>query len=172
MDVLPKTATRCLVIVVAICGSMASLAARQPSGTSSEPQRSSELTARVFDNDQSWQWVPAIDNRPGPFVKSEQRILVGSWVRRNDGGQVSVSIYAVDSLEEAEQWLALHEKGAKDWTIKRYSVGDGGWRAEHPTGQVAISLRRRLYVITVSSKDAPLVERCARQIVLYLDAIK
>jgi hypothetical protein len=61
--------------------------------------------------------------------------------------------------------------GSMDWTVKRYQAGDGAWRAEHPTGQIAISLRRGLYVITVSSKDAALAERCAGEIVLYLDAI-
>jgi hypothetical protein len=77
----------------------------------------------------------------------------------------------VATLNHAERWLALHAKGAKDGAIKPYAIGDGGWRAEHPTGQIQISLRRRFYVITVSANDAGLVERCARQIVLYRDAI-
>ena len=47
-------------------------------------------------------------------------------------------------------------------------LGDGGWLAEHSTGQVAISLRRRLYVATVSGQETALVERCAKEIVAYL----
>ena len=77
----------------------------------------------------------------------------------------------VHTLKDAARWLAFYAKGAREWAIKPHPIGDGGWRGEHPTGQVEISLRRRLFVITVSSKDAGLVERCARQIVLYLDSI-
>jgi len=165
------TLIRCVVVVVAVCGTVATLAARQTGSTSSEPRLSRELTSRVFGNDGSWQWVGAIDNRPGPIVKSEKRVLVGFWREAVGEGFVLVSIYVVDTLKEAEQWLALHGKGHKDWTIKPYPVGDGGWRAEHATGQIQIHLRRGLYVITVSSKDAGVVERCARQIVAYLEAI-
>ena len=170
MDLRTTIAVRYFVAVVAVYGSVTTLAMRQPSDLSSEPQRARELTSRVFGNDESWQWVAAIDNRPGPIVKSEKRVLVGSWHRVSGDGDMFVSIYVVDSLKDAEQWLAIHAKAAKDWTVKRYQVGDGAWRAEHPTGQIQISSRRRFYVITVSSKDAVLVERCARQIVLYLDA--
>lgn len=170
MDLMSTIVIRYFVAVVAVYGSVTTLAARQ-TDASSEPQRTRELTSRVFGNDASWQWVPAIDNRPGPIVKSEKRVMVGGWRRISVDSEVLVSIYVVDTLKDAEQWLALHAKGAKDWAIKPYSVGDGGWRAEHPTGQIQISLRRRLFVITVSAKDAGLVERCAKQIVLYLDAI-
>ena len=171
MDLMTTTAIRYFVVLLAVYGGVTTVTARQAESLSSEPQRTRELTARVFEGDASWQWVSAIDNRPGPIVKSERRVLVGSWHRVSADGHVFVSIYVVDTLKDAEQWLALHAKGAKDWAIKPHAVGDGGWRAEHPTGQVEISLRRRLYVITVSSKDAGLVERCARRIVLYLDAI-
>ena len=171
MDLMTTIAVRCFVVGVAVYCSVNPLAARQTGGASLEPRRTSELTSRVFRKDGSWQWIPAIDNRPGPIVKSEKRVLVGSWRKGSGDGGVYVSIYVVDNLKDAEQWLALHAKGSKDWTVKRYQVGDGAWRAEHPTGQIEISLRRRLYVTTVSSKDAALVERCAREIVLYLDAI-
>ncbi len=103
-------------------------------------------------------------------MKSEKRALVGFWREAGGEGFVSVSIYVVDTLKEAEQWWALHGKGHKDWTIKPYPVGDGGWRAEHATGQIQIHLRRGLYVIAVSSKDAGVVERVARQVALYFDA--
>ena len=171
MALMTTITIRYLVVVVAVYGGVATVMARQTDSLSSEPQRSRELTARVFGSDARWQWVGAIDNRPGPIVKSERRVLVGSWWRGTADGSVFVSIYVVDTLKDAERWLAVHAKGAKDWAIKPYAVGDGGWRAEHPTGQIEISLRRGLYVVTVSAKDAGLLERCARQIVLYLDAI-
>ena len=173
MDLMTTIAIRYFVVLVAVYGGVTTVTARQTESVSLEPQRTRELTARVFGGDASWQWVAAIDNRPGPIVKSERRVLVGSWRRGSAGAadDVLVSIYVVDTLTDAEHWLALHAKGAKDWAIKPYAVGDGGWRAEHPTGQIQISVQRRLYVITVSAKDAGVVERCARQIVLYLDAI-
>jgi len=153
------------------CASVCTIVARQTADVSAEPKMANELTFRVFGSDRSWQWVGAIDNRPGPIVPSEKRVLVGIWQRVSGGPGVFVSIYVVDSVRRAHQWLAVHATGAKDWTIRRYQVGDGAWRAEHPNGQVHIALRRRSYVITVGSKDAVLAERCAREIVLYLDAI-
>ena len=159
------------VVLVALYCSVVTLTARQTDNVSPEPQRTRELTARVFGSDARWQWIGAIDNRPGPIVESEKRILVGSWWTGTADSSVFVSIYVVDTLKDAERWLAVHGKAAKDWAVKRHPVGDGGWRGEHPTGQIEIAFRRRLYVVTVSAKDNDLVERCARQIALYLDAI-
>jgi hypothetical protein len=165
-------AIRSLVVAVAVYGSVVMLPAQQPD-PATEPLRSRELTARVFGDDGTWQWISSFENRPGPLVKSEKRVLTGGWQRDNIAdGYVLVSIYVVDTLKDAQRWLALHAKGDKEWTRQPYQVGDGAWRAEHhPTGQIQLSFRRGLYVITVSAKDAALVERCSRQIVLYLDAI-
>jgi hypothetical protein len=171
VDLMTTNIIQFFVVVLAVYCGVVTLTARQTDNLSVEPERSRELTARVFGSDARWQWVGAIDNRPGPIVKSEKRVLVGSWWTGTADNSVFVSIYVVDSLKDAERWLAVHANGAKDWTIKSHPVGDGGWRGEHPTGQIEISFRQGLYVVTVSAKDAGLVERCARQIVLYLDAI-
>jgi hypothetical protein len=163
-------ALRCVVLAIAVCGVLATLAGRQTGDANAEPQLARELTYRVFGSDGTWQWTPVVDNRPGPIVQSEKQVLFGLWQRVRGDAYVRVSIHVVDSFEDAEQWLAVHAKGAKDWTIKRYPAGDGAWRAEHRAGEITLSSRRRLHVITVSSKDAGLVERCTRQIILYLDS--
>lgn len=92
MDRLTRIASRCLVVAVAISGIVATLAAQQTDGASSEPQRARELTSRMFADDPGWQWVSAIDNRPGPIVKSEKRVLVGVWRRGSGDAEVLVSI--------------------------------------------------------------------------------
>jgi hypothetical protein len=170
---MPILTRRYLVVALIVCGSVGVLVARQAADLDLrlEPQRARELTSRLFGDDTSWRWVPAMDNRV-PLVKSEKRLLVGSW-QGSDGGREVVllaSIYVVATEKDARRWLAFHATGADGWTIRPYVVGNGGWRGEHPTGQVEISLRRGRFVVTVSAKDAALVERCAAQIVLYLDA--
>src|SRR5215216_4548139 len=99
MDLMNTIAIRCLLVAVAVYGSVAALAAQQTVGPSSEPQRAAELTSRVFADDESWQWVSAIDNRPGPIVKGERRVLVGGWRRGSGADDVLVSIYVVEMLK-------------------------------------------------------------------------
>ena len=174
MGEMPILTSRYLLVAMIVFGSVGPLVSRQAPDLELhlEPQRARELTSRIFGDDTNWRWVPSIDNRV-PIVKSEKRLLVGSW-QNSEGGREAVliaSIYVVATAKDARRWLALHATGAEDWAIRPYVVGDGGWRGEHPTGQVSISLRRGRFVVTVSAKDAALVERCASQIVLYLAAI-
>ena len=90
MDSITTIGTR-FTIVVAMCISVTTLTA-QTADVISEPQLTRELTSRVFGDDESWQWIGAIDNRPRPIVKSERRVLVGTWRSLNAPGEVFVSI--------------------------------------------------------------------------------
>lgn len=164
------TAIGCLLLAGVVFGGVTTIDAQQAPRVIAEPRLSRELTARLFGDHGDWVWTPAIDNRPGPLVASERRILLGTWTEDSGSGFVAASVYVVGTLADAEKWLALHAKAPKDWTAEPYSIGDGGWWAKHRTGQIEIVLRCGVYVITVSGKDVKVVEQCARQIALYFSA--
>lgn len=165
----------CLLGATIICCSDVALRAQAASPVLNEEQRwSRELTARLAAEGFPWEWVGAIQSGHIRLVPSERRVLVGGWHPAGQGPSqsvVSVSVYRVANLADAQRWLLRPEPLPEGWHKQAYSLADESWLAEHSSGQIQLLFRRGRLVASVSGKDRMSVERAARQIVAY-DAIQ
>jgi hypothetical protein len=161
----------CLLGATIVCCSDVAQDSHAASQALNEEQRwSRELTARLTAEGFAWEWVPAIQSGHIRLVPSERRVLVGLW---HPAGQwasdsvVSVSVYRVANIVDAQRWLLRPEPLPEGWQRQPYGLADESWVAEHSSGQIELSFRRGRLVGSVRGKELRSVERAARQIVAF-----
>ena len=119
-----------------------------------------------------WTFIGAICNCP-PLMDEEQGVAAGSWKLTDVASMIDVRVHTIATEEAATRFLSRQPRdAAPGWALVPYQAGDGATlgTAPDPRGftQYAITMRRGRFLVFVSGRSKPTVERFAN---LLLEAV-
>jgi hypothetical protein len=158
-----RAKTLCVLVGLLACLSM-------PLNGREESSLSSRIIEGFKTKEPNWKEITSIESRV-PLVPSEKRILTAAWVGPKLSGVpevVDTSIYSVESLEQAADWLRFIRIGqvAPGWHARVYRIGDEGYLARYKDGtRFEIQFRSGKTVAKIAGNHLSRVAEFAKLIV-------
>jgi hypothetical protein len=117
-----------------------------------------------------WKYIGCIEFPLFPRVSSERRIITGIWTNPQARSKdVRVSVYSIESREEAAKWLGPVRD--TDWQVSPFEIGDEGYLSKHKDGdRFNIEFRRGAVVVRIEGTYLAMVKEFAQAVVKQIRA--